>query len=252
MRESEEQQLFFVGSVGIYFIAFWGPLCFLWLCSTQNWFASRKIQVGKEPAPALVRDAVINIVVSHVVLIPLAAWYGYSFFKARGMKFAAADIPEPLTCVAVLVLWHVLFDTWFYWAHRCFHHPFLYNRFHKQHHQFMTPVGIAAVYAHPVEDLLVNLGSTFVGPVTYPSHFFLYCVYMGLRFYETVDAHSGYDFEWSVWKQLAWVHGGAGRHNWHHSHQVGNYGGFVFWDWVMGTDLRYRAWLEKDEKRKVQ
>ena len=32
------------------------------------------------------------------------------------------------------------------------------------------------------------------------------------------------------------VHGGARRHDWHHAHQVGNYGGFWFWDWLCGTE----------------
>ena len=41
---------------------------------------------------------------------------------------------------------------------------------HKQHHSFRTPVGIASVYAHPLEDLVVNLGSFLVGPLLRPAH----------------------------------------------------------------------------------
>jgi sterol desaturase/sphingolipid hydroxylase (fatty acid hydroxylase superfamily) len=244
MEDLSEQQLFFLGSVSVYLISFWGSLCFLHLCKTQGWYLDRKIQSGKEPDEALVRDALFNVLISHTISIPLAAWYGYPFFKGRGMLFSAADLASPLSCVLVLLLWHVCFDTWFYWAHRCFHQPVLYSRFHKKHHLFMTPVGLAAVYAHPVEDLFVNIGSTFVGPVLFPSHFVLYLIYLGLRFHETIDAHSGYDFEWSPWRLLGSIHGGAGKHDWHHSHQVGNYGGFWFWDWLMGTDLKYKKWQQ--------
>jgi sterol desaturase/sphingolipid hydroxylase (fatty acid hydroxylase superfamily) len=218
MSEMSEQQTFFAASIGMYLLSFWGSLCFLHLCKTQGWFEASKIQVGKHPDEALVRDAALNVVVSHAISIPLAAWYGYLGFKARGMLFAASELPGPLTCIAVLVLWHVCFDTWFYWAHRCFHHPFFYNRFHKKHHKFMTPIGLAAVYAHPVEDLLVNAGSTFVGPVLFPSHFYVYIAYMGIRFHETIDAHSGYDFNWSPWRMIGWIHGGAGTKTTFHAH----------------------------------
>jgi len=29
------------------------------------------------------------------------------------------------------VLWHMAFDTWFYWSHRAFHSKLLYKRVHK-------------------------------------------------------------------------------------------------------------------------
>jgi sterol desaturase/sphingolipid hydroxylase (fatty acid hydroxylase superfamily) len=35
----------------------------------------------------------------------------------------------------------------FYWAHRFLHHPLLYARLHKQHHEYKGPIGFAAEYA---------------------------------------------------------------------------------------------------------
>ena len=34
------------------------------------------------------------------------------------------------------------------------------------------------------------------------------------------------------------------RHDFHHSHNSGNYGGFfMFWDWACGTDAAYKRHL---------
>ena len=35
-------------------------------------------------------------------------------------------------------------------------------------------------------------------------------------------------------------------HDYHHSHNVGNYGAFnPFWDWLMGTDASWRNYMKK-------
>ena len=49
--------------------------------------------------------------------------------------------------------------------------------------------------------------------------------------------------------------GGADRHDFHHSHNVGNFGGFtIFWDSIMGTDKDYLNWIaqKKAAEKKIQ
>ena len=75
----------------------------------------------------------------------------------------------------------------------------------------------------------------------FPAHGAVLLAYLA-QAHETTDAHSGYDFPWSPWRWLGGLHGGARRHDWHHSHVKGNYGGFFFWDWLCGTDREWRAW----------
>ncbi len=39
------------------------------------------------------------------------------------------------------------------------------------------------------------------------------------------------------------------RHDFHHSHNIGNFGSFfVFWDWMMGTDQAFNQWKIKEAK----
>ena len=51
-----------------------------------------------------------------------------------------------------IVVMLATYSTYFYLTHRLFHIPYLFNKVHYVHHKITTPVGIAAVYAHPLED----------------------------------------------------------------------------------------------------
>ena len=178
------RKTFFAGTLAVYAAAFWGQQGFLELCERFKLLQRYKIQKSKHADPALVRSAYRDVLVSHAISVPLSLWFLGGFFKKRGMQFSLKRLPSFSQILAKLFMWHVLFDTWFYWAHRLFHTKWLYKRFHKQHHRFTTPVGIAASYAHPVEDLVVNIGSTFVGPLVFPSHFIVWLLYIGMRFHE--------------------------------------------------------------------
>ena len=251
--EIEPERALFAGVLlAVYFVTFWVHVLVLLKGESQGLWAKYKIQAVRAD-PGLVREAAKHAALSHGVSVPLAAWFGYDYFAARGMSFALASpsVGAAVGALCTLVVWHVLFDTWFYWTHRLLHHKAIYKYVHKQHHRFKTPVGVAAVFAHPLEDLIVSLPSTFIGPVLYrpDAHFVVFALYIGLRFHETVDAHSGYVFPWSPWTWLGALHGGADRHDWHHSHQVGCYGGFTFWDWICGTDKAYRAWQKKQREQ---
>jgi methylsterol monooxygenase len=71
--------------------------------------------------------------------------------------------------------------------------------------------------------------------VTFP-----YC-----RLFQAIDAHSGYDFPWSLNKFIPfWA--GADHHDFHHQAFVNNFStSFRWWDWSLGTDTRYRAFRKR-------
>ncbi len=52
----------------------------------------------------------------------------------------------------------------FYSFHRLLHTPWFFNNIHYQHHEFIEPVAVATLYAHPVEHLFANVLS-FLIPV---------------------------------------------------------------------------------------
>jgi len=95
--------------------------------------------------------------------------------------------------------------------------PMLYKKIHKLHHEFSAPFGLAAEYAHPIEILVLGIG-TVGGPILWcwlsggNLHLFTMCVlapmiassllicvciayryiFIILRLFQAVDAHSGY------------------------------------------------------------
>jgi len=112
-------------------------------------------------------------------------------------------------------------------------------------------VGPCATYAHPIEDFFVNYLSTVIGPTLFPDHFITFSIFFALRLHETVDAHSGYNFPFSPWGHLPYIYE-AERHDYHHSQQLGNYGGFTVWDWICGTDKDWKAFkLQKNRNPKI-
>ena len=60
-----------------------------------------------------------------------------------------------------------------------------------------------------------------------------------MRIGETIDGHSGYEFSWSPFRLLPFS-SSAESHNYHHSHNDGNYGSFfILWDTIMGSNQAY-------------
>jgi methylsterol monooxygenase len=81
-------------------------------------------------------------------------------------------------------------------AHQALHTGVLYKHIHKLHHKYSAPFGLAAEYAHPAEVFILGTG-TIAGPILYcwytrNLHIFTVYVWITLRLFQAIDAHSGY------------------------------------------------------------
>ena len=135
----------------------------------------------------------------------------------------------------------IIDDTLFYWIHRLFHIPFFYKLFHKKHHEYNNTVGIAAIYAHPIEYLFGNLLPVVLGPaiLSTQSHYATHMIWFFWRNMETIDGHCGCEFTWAPYRVFP-MSASSEHHNYHHSHNDGAYGSlFTFWDSVCSTDFSY-------------
>ena len=209
----------------------------------NNFLAQWKIQADSAPSQRLIKEVVVQICVNHFFTSPLLAYFGlWPLFQALGMSMHG-PLPSALQLISQLVIFMVINDALFYWAHRLLHtFPWLYKKVHSQHHRFTTPISWAAEFAHPVEALLANTIPTLAGPFIMRAHLFTIFVWMIVRMWETLDAHGGFDFPFSPWRLLSPVLLGAEGHDWHHSHNRGNYGVSRFWDLLMGTDAEFKRW----------
>ena len=140
-----------------------------------------------------------------------------------------------------IAIFFVLEDTWHYWFHRALHTPTLYKKIHKLHHQYSAPFGLAAEYASPIEVMILAFGAVGIPiiftAITKDLHILTMYIWIVLRLFQAIDAHSGYEFPWSLHHVLPfWA--GADHHDIHHEKFLGNYSSsFRWWDAALGTDV---------------
>ncbi len=163
--------------------------------------------------------------------------------------------PSLLNMALQIAVFFVMEDTWHYWMHRCIHWGPLYRNIHKIHHQYSAPFGLAAEYASPIEVMLLGLG-TVGSPILWSAltgdlHILTMYVWITLRLFQAIDAHSGYEFPWSLHHWLPfWA--GADHHDVHHEKFVGNYASsFRWWDFLLDTDTSPEARKRRRDQKIV-
>ncbi len=97
---------------------------------------------------------------------------------------------EPITIVVDIYLTYILSQISFYWTHRLFHIPYLYQ-YHKKHHEIKIPVGMAAIYAHPL-DYYSNILSIGIVPVLIGVNPLLLNSWLVFSAFNTIVAHSNF------------------------------------------------------------
>eukprot|EP01084_Bolivina_argentea_P088253 159356_1 len=132
-----------------------------------------------------------------------------------------------------------LTDVYFYITHRLFHEiKFVYQHIHKLHHTYVNPMVTSAAACHPIEDIIVNVGSGSIPCIilSMPLGFFYfwYC----LAIFNGTLSHCGYTFKFTKFV-------GALPHDWHHQYQTVHYGAGGYCDYIFKTrlkDLYPKSW----------
>ena len=193
-----------------------------------------RVWEGKAPPPELQRRALLEVLPGHLLLLPITAFAFYPAWVWMGGTMGEPG-PSLFEVAWQLLAFIVIQDTMFYWSHRWLHSPRLFRAIHRKHHDFRFVRGHSAEYAHPVE-LAVNVVSFILPAILLGAHLITFGLWVAIRVYETVAAHSGYAFT-SI----------ASRHAYHHLYAArGCLGSFFgLWDRIMGTDKHWREWREK-------
>ena len=81
-------------------------------------------------------------------------------------------------------------------------------------------------------------------------HILTVYIWIVMRLFQALDAHSGYDFPFSLHNWVPfWA--GADHHDYHHMAFMDNFASsFRYLDFIFGTDERYRAHKAKLRKAK--
>ncbi|VVT44990.1 uncharacterized protein SAPINGB_P000601 [Magnusiomyces paraingens] len=180
-----------------------------------------------------------DVLISHFVIEAIPIFGFQPICNIVGIDYSA-NFPALKYFLIQITAFFFMEDTWHYWFHRLLHYGPFYKHIHKQHHKYAAPFGLTAEYAHPIEVAVTGLGT--VGSPLLWSYFFGHVhlvtviTWVVLRLFQAIDAHSGYEFPWSLHHFFP-IWAGADHHDDHHKFFVGNYSSsFRHWDYVLGTE----------------
>jgi Delta7-sterol 5-desaturase len=225
-------------------LAFW----LLWQRGGEK-LAARRLNRDRPMRRLIMQEIRLSLLSSAVYAAPAAlalqAWlHGGTKIYTDWADYGGV----PYLLLSALV-YLIVQDSYYYWAHRLMHEPRLFKWMHAGHHKSRQPTPFASFAFDPAEALLTAW--------LLPALVFLVPIHMalliGLLMLMTVTAvmnHSG-------WEMLppGFLHGPVGRHlisathhSLHHTRFDANFGlYFRFWDKLMGTDAMPRAAGEPDQ-----
>eukprot|EP01027_Heterolobosea_sp_BB2_P005123 GEZU01007872.1.p1 GENE.GEZU01007872.1~~GEZU01007872.1.p1 ORF type:complete len:316 (-),score=97.42 GEZU01007872.1:336-1232(-) len=209
-----------------------------------------KIQPNKPATSMMQWNCLKQLFFSHVVIQLPMMIFAYPGFEFLGMKHTL-PLPHWTTVAWKMIVSLFIEDFYHYWGHRFLHHDSIYKYVHKLHHEYTAPFGITAEYAHPIETMFLGIG-TMLPPLLLLNHVFEMEVWLVVRLLQTVAAHSGYDFPFSLHNWVPFW-GGAEFHDFHHYNFKGNYSStFRIWDIVFGTDNYYNEFIKRGGREKLK
>ncbi len=143
----------------------------------------------------------------------------------------------PLSLLLILLI----HETYYYWVHRAMHHPTIYRKVHKVHHDSLMPTPWAAFSFHPWESLLEAIILPLI-LIFIPVNIYVLGFYLIIMTLSSVINHLDIEIfpKWMQHTKFGKLFIGATHHHYHHSEFKTNYGlYFTFWDRLMGTESKH-------------
>jgi sterol desaturase/sphingolipid hydroxylase (fatty acid hydroxylase superfamily) len=168
---------------------------------------SRRKKIG------LLVPSVIVGLVGWLLFVPFASWLVAPLLSLRESFDPARELP-------LLLLYLALGELWFYGIHRFLHsRRRLFLLFHAHHHRVTDPHVVNASYQHPIELIVITMGTAWIGPLLVSGHSATVMIFHALIMILGNYGHSG---EESI-------------HDAHHRSYRGDNYGFLFLDSILGT-----------------
>jgi sterol desaturase/sphingolipid hydroxylase (fatty acid hydroxylase superfamily) len=201
---------------------------FFWMCDKYQYLQEYKLYRSEEMMPddELVQQTLFKAAIGQLFTNPIALVPVYHVFKYFGTPEINAPLPD-FTTIYLYSFCAEVFNGWgFYWGHRFLHGLEMYKKIHKQHHSYRGTIGFAARYAHPIEDALTGFIPTLTVCVFGGAHFCVFFAWAASRLSDAYQGHSGYCFHDTLLDKIGIVKAEcAAYHDFHHTENIGNFGG---------------------------
>lgn len=245
-----DREIFTMGSLVVVIFSFYLQGWFFVLADWYGFLSKYSIRSGTHQLATEKKqwDAIKEASIDVFIVKPMVFYFIYPYIADTIIQFGD-ELPSFSTVIFHWLCLKVVFSTSLYFIHRAMHHRSVYQYVHKRHHTYYDTVGFAAQYAHPIEGITSSLHVIF-GMLLVRPHFIVYCIFLATTMTEIIDSHCGYDVPWAwlyPWSDRYFWGSGARVHDYHHSHNLGTYGGGLIgiWDKLLGTDSDYLKFEEK-------
>ena len=171
---------------------------------------------------------VIRIVLLNQFYALLFNFIAYSF---SSYFIHTGKLPSFNHLIYELFFFMVIEEIFFYYGHRLLHSKLFYGAIHKIHHEWTSPIGVVAIYCHPIEHIMTNIFPVLLGPLIMKSHIAVIWLWSSIAIFNAILTHSGYHLPWMLSPEA---------HDYHHKIFTEIYGIFGILDYLHGTDKRFR------------
>ena len=211
-------------------------ICFYYVVDSFRLLPDYKLQrlPRMMPTKEVIQRALSQLVFFHFGPRIAVSFLMFSVIPLKALHEPSAPAKDIWFAFAISVIFGEVIG---YWTHRVQHEfPFLY-RYHKVHHEFKANMAFNAQHFSFVE-LTFNTVMQHISFVNHGVEFTI--VHLLWRSMEEYEAHSGYSFRGTWLCRIGLTKAYHSEfHDFHHSHNSGNFGLNLFMDYWLGTADAY-------------
>ena len=208
-----------------------------WLFYSFNYNLIEKPENLKSPSHKSIKKDIALSVISTVALAICAALVMTIYDSGATRLYGSIDHYGIIYLIASFLGVVLLQDTCFYFLHRGFHHPLVYNWLHRGHHRSKHPTPWTSFALDFPEALIQGL---FMVAIVFiiPLHLYILGLWLIFMTVWALVTHLGFELFPSFpqhWLGKWFI--SADYHSLHHRQYTRHYGlYFTFWDRLLGTN----------------